>query len=83
MPLPLTRRVHIRPQDLTRKKALFAGHDEDAAAWACVALLIESAKLNQVEPYAYLKAILEAIALGHPASHIDELLPWYFTPASR
>ena len=46
-------------------------------------MLIESAKLNQVEPYAYLKAILEAIALGHPASHIDELLPWYFTPASR
>ena len=73
----------IRPQALTRKNALFAGHDESAAARASVASLIESAKLNQVDPYAYLKATLEAIASGHPASRIDELLPRYFTPASR
>ena len=66
----------IRPVALNRKNALFAGHDEGAAAWGRMASLIETAKLNGVEPYAYLKATLEAIAAGHPASRIDELLPW-------
>ena len=71
----------IRPLALTRKNALFAGHDEGAAAWGRIASLIETAKMNGVEPYAYLKATLEAIAAGHPASKIDELLPWAHTPA--
>ncbi|MEY8799776.1 transposase domain-containing protein [Leisingera sp. XS_AS12] len=35
-----------------------------------------------MEPFAYLKATLEAIASGHPASKIDELLPWNFTTSS-
>lgn len=73
----------IRPQALTRKNALFAGHDEGAASCACVASLIESARLNQVEPYAYLKATLETIAARHPASRIDEILSRYFTPVFR
>ena len=72
----------IRPLALTRKNALFAGHDEGAAAWGRIATLIETAKMNGVEPYAYLKATLEAIAAGHPASRIDELLPWAHTPTS-
>jgi transposase len=72
----------IRPVALNRKNALFAGHDEGAAAWGRIASLVETAKLNGVEPYAYLKATLEAIASGHPASRIDELLPWAFTPDS-
>ena len=69
-----------RPIALSRKNALFAGHDEGAAAWARIASLIETAKLNRVEPYAWLKATLEAIAAGHPNSRIDELLP--FRPPS-
>ncbi|MCY4393658.1 MAG: transposase [Rhodospirillaceae bacterium] len=69
-----------RPIALNRKNALFAGHDEGAAAWARIASLIETAKLNRVEPYAWLKATLEAIAAGHPNSHIDDLLP--FRPSS-
>ena len=73
----------IRPIRLTAKNALFAGHDEGAAAWGRIATLIETAKMNAVEPCAYLKATLEAIAAGHPASRIDELLPWAFTPAPR
>ncbi len=40
--------------------------------------LIETCKLSNVEPYAYLKATLEAIAAGHPAARIDELMPWNF-----
>ncbi len=72
----------IRPVALNRKNALFAGHDEGATAWGRIASLIETAKLNGVEPYAYLKATLKAIASGHRASRIDELLPWAFTPDS-
>ena len=49
---------------------------EGAAAWGRIASLIETAKMNGVEPYAYLKATLEAIAAGHPTLNIDELLPW-------
>ena len=44
--------------------------------------LVETAKMNGVNPHAYLKATPEAIAVDHPASDIDKLLPWAFTPAS-
>ena len=72
----------IRPLALNRKNALFAGHDEGAAAWARIASLVETAKMNGADPHAYFKATLEAIAAGHPASKIDELLPWAYTPTS-
>ncbi len=65
-----------RPIALNRKNALFAGHDEGAAAWGRIATLIETAKLNGVEPYAWIKSTLEKIAAGHPNSRIDELLPF-------
>lgn len=67
---------HIRPIALGRKNALFAGHDEGAKSWATIASLIETCKLNGIEPFAWLKGTLEAIAAGHSASPIDELLPW-------
>lgn len=72
----------IRPQALTRKNALFAGHDEGGRSWARIASLIETAKLNGVEPFAYLKATLEALANGHPQSRLDELMPWAFETTS-
>ena len=75
-----TPRSHLA---LNRKNALFAGHDEGAAAWGRIASLIETAKMNRVEPYAYLKATLEAIAHGHPASKLYQHLPWAFNSASR
>ena len=68
----------IRPIALNRKNALFAGHDEGAAAWGRIASLIETAKLNGVNPHTWLRASLEAIADGHPNSRIDELLPGNF-----
>ena len=72
----------IRPIALNRKNALFAGHDEGGRAWGRIASLIETAKINSVEPCAYLKATLEAIATGHPQGRIDDLLPWNFKPSS-
>lgn len=72
----------IRPIALTRKNALFAGREEGGRAWGRIASLIATAKINGVEPFAFLKATLEAIAAGHPASRLDELLPWNFQPSS-
>ena len=72
----------IRPLALNRKNALFAGHDEGGVAWGRIASLIETAKMNRVEPFAYLKATLEAITNGHPHSQIDQLLPWAFPTSS-
>lgn len=72
----------VRPIALNRKNALFAGHDEGGKAWGRIASLIETAKINGIEPFAYLKATLEAIARGHPKSRIDDLLPSNFSPAS-
>lgn len=73
----------IRPITLNRKNALFAGHDEGGRTWARMASLIETCKLNAVDPYAYLRETLTAIAHGHPASRIDELMPWVFQKPSN
>jgi transposase len=72
----------VRPIALNRKNALFAGHDEGGRAWGRIASLIETCKINGVEPFAYLKSTLEAIAAGHPKNRIDDLLPWNFKPSS-
>ena len=42
----------------------------------------ETCKLNNVEPYAYLKATLKAIAQGHRAANIDKLMPWNIDKSS-
>ncbi len=68
----------IRPIALNRKNALFAGHDEGGKAWGRIASLIETAKVNSVDPLAYLKTTLERIARGHPQDGLAELLPWNF-----
>jgi len=72
----------IRPQALTRKNALFAGSDGGAQHWACLASLIETAKLNGVDPLAYLGDVLARLAQGHPINRIAELLPWRWSEAS-
>jgi transposase len=66
----------IRPHALTRKNALFDGHDEGAEAWGRIASMIGTCRMNCVEPYGYMKAVLEAA--GDPAARIDDLLPWAF-----
>ncbi|CVI57329.1 hypothetical protein AGR7A_Lc10024 [Agrobacterium deltaense NCPPB 1641] len=67
-----------RPIALNRKNALFAGHDAGAENWAAIASLIETCKLNSVDPLAYLTSTLAAIVNGHRQSRIHELLPWAF-----
>lgn len=68
----------IRPIALNRKNALFAGHDTGAQNWAVIASLIETCKLNRIEPHGYLSAVLTAIARGHKQTDINLLLPWNY-----
>jgi len=65
----------IRPIALGRKNWLFAGSDKGGERAAGIASLIETAKLNGLDPQAYLRDVLTRIA-DHPANRIDELLPW-------
>jgi len=67
-----------RPIALHRKNALFAGHDVGAENWATIATLIETCKLNAVDPLAYLTATLTTIVGGHKQSQIKGLLPWNY-----
>jgi transposase len=72
----------IRPVTLGRKNHLFAGSDGGGARWATVSSLIQTCKLNGVEPYAYLSDVLRRMVDGHPASRLDDLLPWNWKPAA-
>jgi hypothetical protein len=73
----------IRPIALNRKNALFAGSDGGAEHWAIVASLIETCKLNAVEPLGYLADVLTRIVNGHPNNQIDDLLPWTYIQAAE
>ncbi len=66
----------IKPVALGRKNSLFAGSDGGARRRAVVGSLVETCKLNGVEPYAWLQDVLSRMVDGHPAQHLDELLPW-------
>lgn len=68
----------IRPIALSRKNGLFAGHDAGAAKWGVIASLIETCKLNAVDPHAYLADTLTAIVDGHKQSQLNDLLPWNY-----
>jgi hypothetical protein len=70
----------IRPIALGRKNHLFAGSDGGATRWAVVASLVATAKLNDVEPFAYLRDVLERMSKGHPMSRLEDLLPWNWAP---
>ena len=73
----------IRPIVLNRKNALFAGHDEGAENWACIASLIETCKLNGVDPQAYFADVLTRLVNLWPASRLDELMPWAWGAGNR
>jgi transposase len=66
----------IRPIALNRKNALFAGSDGGAENWSCIASLIETCRLNGVDPQAYLTDVLTKLVNGWPKNRIDQLMPW-------
>lgn len=66
----------IRPLALNRKNALFAGSDEGGDNWAVIATLIENCKISGINPQTWLTQTLTALANGHPANKVGELMPW-------
>jgi transposase len=66
----------MRPQALTRKNSLFAGHDDGADNWAVIASLIETAKLNGIDPQRWLADVLSRLVNLWPNERLDELMPW-------
>lgn len=72
----------LRTVALGRKNFLFGGSDAGGESAASMYSLIGSAKLNGLDPEAYLRTVLERIA-DHPIHRIDELLPWRLAKASE
>lgn len=72
----------IRGLALTRKNALFAGHDRGATGWAMIASLLETCKLNRVDPLAWTTDVLTKLVNRWPASRIDDLMPWAYAKAT-
>jgi transposase len=74
----------IRPNTLTRKNALFAGSDGGARHWAIAMTLIQTAKLNGVDPMAWLTDVLERVVSGRTKAHeLLKLLPWNWCPTNN
>jgi transposase len=72
----------MRPIALGRKNALFAGSENGARTWAILASLINTAKLNDLDPQTYLADVLERIISGRtPVNRLDELLAWNWKAA--
>jgi hypothetical protein len=68
----------IRPLALGRKNYLFAGSDEGGRRAAVFYTLITTARLNGLDPHAWLADVIGRIA-DHPVNRIGELLPWNWT----
>ena len=70
----------LRTVAIGRKNYLFAGSDAGGERAAAIYSLLGSAKLNGIDPEAYMTAVLRRIA-DHPINRIEELLPWNLFPA--
>jgi transposase len=71
----------LRGIALGRKSWLFAGSDRGGQRAAAMYSLIVTAKMNDIDPQAWLADVLARIA-GHPAHRLDELLPWNWCPTT-
>jgi transposase len=70
----------LRGVAITRKNFMFVGSDRGGDRAAIFYTLIESAKLNSLNPEAYIAAVIDRMAKGHPSKALDALLPWNFKP---
>ena len=69
----------LRPIGIGRRNWLFAGSDTGAETLARAMTIIETAKMNGLDPQAYLTDVIARIN-DHKINRIDELLPWNWTP---
>ena len=73
----------IRSIAIGRKNWLFAGSKAGGERAAAIYSVIETAKLNGVEPQAYIADVIEKIASGWPASRWGDLMPWNWQPEQQ
>ncbi|MBB4571777.1 transposase domain-containing protein, partial [Rhizobium leucaenae] len=71
---------NVRPTAITRKNSLFAGSQGGGNTWATIATLLQTAKMNDVDPLAWLTQTLVRMANRWPAQDIEALMPWNFKP---
>ena len=72
----------LRGIALTRKNFLFLGSDTGGERAAIIYTVAETAKLNGLDPEAYIAAVIDRLCRGHTIDRIDELLPWNFKPSA-
>ena len=72
----------LRTVAVGRKNYLFAGSDAGGERAAAIYSLLGSAKLNGIDPEAYMAEVLHCIA-DHPINRIGELLPWNLFPVAQ
>lgn len=61
---------------VTRKNYLFLGSQTGGERAATLYAIIETARMNGLDPQGYIAAVIDRMARGHPVTRIDELLPW-------
>jgi transposase len=72
----------MRPIALGRKNSLFSGSEGGAESWAILASILNTAKLNGIDPQTYLCDVLERIVSGRTKNHqLHELLAWNWKTA--
>jgi transposase len=66
----------LRGISITRKNFLFLGSEAGGDRAAILYSVLETAKLNGLDPEAYLADVIDRMAKGHPINRLSELLPW-------
>ena len=73
----------IRPIGIGRRNSLFAGNEGGAQSWAVLASLLQTAKLNGLDPFTWLNDVLTRIVSGETKNNdLDQLLAWNWKPTS-
>jgi transposase len=72
----------MRPIGIGRRNSLFAGNEGGAHRWAVLASLLQTAKLNGLDPYTWLNDVLARMVSGEVLNNdLDQLLAWNWRPA--
>ena len=73
----------MRPIAIGRRNSLFAGNEGGARSWAILASLLQTAKLNGLDPFTWLNDVLTRIVSGEVKNNdLDQLLAWNWKPAA-
>ena len=73
----------MRPIAIGRRNSLFAGNEGGAKTWAVIASLLQTAKLNGLDPFTWLNDVLTRMVSGEvKINELDQLLAWNWKPAA-